>query len=133
MWKTVLTDDAPYESALPYMGCCPLSSLAFTLFRAHGSYFSQGNRTPHATFLEGGGGGEACLACLDDEMELICTFWFVSTLKIVKEKIQELKRLPQKAYRRNKLPIALDQRLHHVTVEGLEISFEGKHKLSHRN
>ena len=22
--KTVLTDDAPYESALPYMGCCRL-------------------------------------------------------------------------------------------------------------
>ena len=74
VWKTVLTDDVPYKSALPYMGCCPLSSLAFTLFRAHSSYFSQGNWTPHATFLEGGGGGEACLACLDDEMELICTF-----------------------------------------------------------
>ena len=48
---------------------------------------SQGNWTPHATFLEGGRGGEASLACLDDEMELICTFWIVSTLKIVKEKI----------------------------------------------
>ena len=56
------------------MGCCPLSSLAFTLFGAHGSYFSQGNWTPDATWLEGGGGGEAWLACLDDEMELIGTF-----------------------------------------------------------
>ena len=36
-------------------------------------------------------------------------------------------------YCRNKLPIALDQRVHHVTVEGLEICFECKHKLSHRN
>ena len=36
-------------------------------------------------------------------------------------------------YCRNKLPIALDQRVHHVTVEGLKICFECKHKLSHRN
>ena len=58
LWKTVLTDDAPYESALPYMGCCPQSSLAFTLFGAHSSYFSQGNWTPDATWSDGAGAAE---------------------------------------------------------------------------
>ena len=33
-----------------------------------------------------GRGEVACLACLDDEVELIGTFWFVGTLKIVTEK-----------------------------------------------
>ena len=117
------------------MGCCPLSSLAFTFFSAHGSYFSQGNWTPDATLLEGGGEGGACLACLDDEMELIM-FWFASTLKIMKEKKYKslgYEKVTSTKYCRNKLPIALDQRVHHVTVEGLEICFECKHKLSHRN
>ena len=68
--------------------------LSLVISRIH---FLQRSWTPDATLLEGGGEGGACLACLDDEMELIM-FWFASTLKIMKEKnirAEVTKRLPQ--------------------------------------
>ena len=40
--KAVLTDDAPYKSALPYMGCCRL----FFRHHAHRWCFSKGNWAP---------------------------------------------------------------------------------------
>ena len=36
--KTVLTEDAPYESAVPYMGCC---RLYFSVIMLTGAVFSK--------------------------------------------------------------------------------------------